>query len=221
MIPLFLCVLFLKEPKSVREETHVQETHSQIIPKKLYVFVGFQFAATMTLYPLLSGMSSYLSWIGIQDPAVAGTMLSVYIGGGVCGNMMLPFLHKKLHKYTLIYAYGLVIVGLFLILFVPSLPAVAVGVFVAGMGFISSSATYQVFSGLMCRKDQVAAASTMVMAANQLGVFLSNFYISATSRIQIFQEPIANSLLVCLFVYLMMALVMFGMKKKLLPDIGT
>ena len=216
LIPFVLCLLFLKEPEKI-EEPAESEKKKTSLPKAVYVFIIMQFFSTMVLYPLLSGISTYLSSIGITDTAVAGTMLSVYTGGGVCANLLLPSVKKLLGRNTMIYAYSLVVLGVFIVISMHNVLLITAGIFLSGMGFITLMQMYQVYNGLICTKEQVAKASTMVLAANQLGVFLSSFFINLSGNIGIFANEIANTLFMCLVIYVIMALIMIVLKKKLLP----
>ena len=214
LIPFVLCLFFLREPEKI--ESPKEKVKKEPIPKAVYVFIAMQFVSTMVLYPLLSGISSYLSSVGISDTAIAGTMLSIYTGGGMVGNFLLPYIKKALGKNTLIFAYGLVVVGVALVITVHQVVVIGAGIFLSGMGFITLMSGYQVYNGLICTPGQMASASTMVLAANQLGVFLSTFFIELTGNIGVFDNEITNTLLVCLIAYVIMTVIILLSRHKLL-----
>ena len=63
----------------------------------------------------------------------------------------------------------------------------------------------------------MAGASTLVLAANQCGVFFSNFFISITTTLHIFEIKIANTYFICLIIYLALAIILTFIGKRLLP----
>lgn len=207
IIPFVLCLFFLVEPDN--KNIAKKEVSKKKLPSLVYFFIVFQFISTMVLYPLLSGISTYLSSIGITDTTIAGMMLSIYTIGCVCGNLFLPTIHKTVKKNTLVFGCSLVVLGISMVLFSKIIPLISIGIFLSGMGFITIMATLQVYNGLLCEPDQMANASTKVLAANQMGVFLSNFFITATAFVKVFNNEISNTLFVCLIIYILLGIAGF------------
>ena len=87
-----MMIFYLKEPedpaKNVNAPAHAETagfssgTHSGN-NWRVYYYIIMQFAATAALYPLLSGMSSYMADKQIGSPFLAGISNSVYCFAGV------------------------------------------------------------------------------------------------------------------------------------------
>ncbi|MBQ0065955.1 MAG: MFS transporter [Firmicutes bacterium] len=211
IIPFLMCLFFLKEPE--QKEKDSQEENKETIPSIVYMFIGIQFLSTMTLYPLLSGISTYVSALKVGDVTFAGILLSVYTFGGLTVNLFLPRIKKALGNKLLFIAYLLVCLGVSLVIFVPNKVLLIAGIFMSGTGFIASMQMLQVYCGNICSPSQMANASTMILASNQFGVLLSTFFMALTKYISLFAYEMQNTLLVCLIVYLLLAV--FAWKYKL------
>lgn len=220
MISIFIFImtfLFLKEPADI-PTTNKLHNKTQL-PSTIYLFIMCQFIATLVLYPLLSGISNYLSSLGIQNRTLAGYMLSIYTGGGIISNLLLSKIHRICDCNTLPLACSLVVLGLGLVIFIKAMPFIMIGILLSGIGFTMLMATLQVYIGIISNSAQMARASTLVLASNQCGVFLSTFFITLTSPITLFQSTIANTFFVSLCIYLGLMGFLLVLKTKLIPSI--
>lgn len=218
LIPGILAILFLQEPP------HQNVTMDQKTPKKngklptsVYFYIIMQFFATMSLYPMLSGIASYLTEIGIASPTIAGYVLSIYTSGGLVGNALLSKLQKQLKDKFLFLALLGPILGCLAVVFTGNILLISLGIFISGFGFCSMMSVLQVYIGKTCNENNIAQASLIVLAINQLGVFLSSYYIAATAKLPFFKLEMENTYFSCALVYLILLLACVFLKKKVIP----
>ena len=146
-------------------------------------------------------------------------MLSIYTGGGIAANLFLAKIQKICGRYTLPIACLMVVLGQILILFVQNIILIMIGIFLSGIGFAMFMATFQVYIGWISTAAQMARASTLVLAANQCGVFLSTFFIPLTTSLGLFKLDIANTFFICLLTYVLLGIILLALGRVLLPDI--
>lgn len=219
LIPGILSLLFLKEPTELKPVLEKKAEWSKSkLPFSVYFYIIMQFFATMSLYPMLSGIASYLTEIGIASPTVAGYMLSIYTGGGLVGNATLSKFQKTLKDKFLFFTLLGPVLGCLAVVFTGNIVLISLGIFVSGFGFCSMMSVLQVYIGQICNKDNVAQASLVVLAINQLGVFLSSYYIAATAKLPLFSLEMENTYFSCAIVYLMLFGACLFLKKKVIPE---
>lgn len=218
LIPGILSLLFLQEPVHQQVETTKKATHQKSkLPFSVYFYIVMQFFATMSLYPMLSGISSYLTEIGIASPTVAGYMLSIYTGGGLVANALLAKLQRQLKDKFLFLALLGPTLGCLAVVFTGNIILISLGIFISGFGFGSLMSVLQVYIGKICNEDNIAQASLIVLAVNQLGVFLSSYYIAATAKLPFFQLEMENTYFSCALVYITLWLACFFLRNKVIP----
>lgn len=215
VIAIVMVALFAKEPEKTIEKKKV--TGKANIPMIMYVLLVAQFILTMVLYPLLSGISTYLVELNLGDASTAGLMLSLYTGSGVVTNLCLHPLQKTFKDKVLPIFLMLPVIGLALVLFTHNVFLVAIGVFMSGMGFITFSSTVQLYAGAICDENTIVKVSPFLLAMTQFGVFLSSYYIDFTSRLGLFDVDMKNPFFICLICYLIAAILSYVYKNKIYP----
>lgn len=213
-------ILFLKEPEKERAtESHLHQEKRKV-PGKVWGYVLLQFLLTTVTYPVISGMSTFVVDKNLGSPVIAGTLISIYMAGGIVINLILPRLQKVLGNAMICAAFLITAAGSAIILFVPSFAAVAVGVFCCGLGFLSMFSIFQVLNGLVCQKGNVDLGSTLILAANQLGVFVSSYFITASNLVFHFGSEMENSFLGACAATAVLALLTFVFRSRIYPDHG-
>lgn len=215
LIPGLLSLLFLQEPPILEVET--KQTTKSKLPTTIYFYIFIQFIATMVLYPMLSGISSYLTEIDIASPTVAGYMLSIYTAGGIVSNLLLSKLQLLLKDKLLWLALSLPMLGCLLVIFSQNIILIALGIFMSGTGFTLAFSTLQVYTGLVCDDQNIAQASLLILAINQLGVFLSSYFIEITAHLPIFELAMKNTYLACAFSYFVILTIVVVFRKTITP----
>lgn len=215
IIALVMIMLFVKEPEKTLEKK--KASGKAKIPTLMYILLFAQFILTLVLYPLLSGISTYLVELNLGDASVAGMMLSLYTGSGIVTNLCLKQLQKTFKAYVLPFFLLLPAIGLALVLFTHNIILVAIGVFISGMGFITFSSTVQLYAGAICDENTIVKVSPYLLAMTQFGVFLSSYFIDFTSKLHWFNVEMQNPYFICLIIYLGCAIIAFIYRNKIYP----
>lgn len=216
LVTAILVLLFLKEPEVKKQNT--QKTKEKVkIPSIMYVFLGNHLLLTMTLYPLLSGLSTYLSEIQLGDASMAGWMLSFYTVAGILSNLLLKQFQTIFKDKFLPFLLVLPVLGLGLVLFSGNVVLITLGIFLSGMGYITYMSSVQLYAGIFCDEQTIIKVSPLLLGMIQLGIFLSSYYIDISSQIGWLNTPMQNPYFICLMVYLVVSILAFIFKKQLYP----
>ena len=215
IIALIMILCFVQEPEKTLEKKKVSGKAK--IPTLMYILLFAQYILTLVLYPLLSGISTYLVELNLGDASVAGMMLSLYTGSGIVTNLCLKQLQKTFKAYVLPFFLLLPAIGLTLVLFTHNIILVAIGVFISGMGFITFSSTVQLYAGAICDENTIVKVSPYLLAMTQFGVFLSSYFIDFTSKLHWFNIEMQNPYFICLIIYLGSAIIAFIYRNKIYP----
>ena len=215
IIALIMILCFVQEPEKTLEKK--KASGKAKIPTLMYILLLAQFILTLVLYPLLSGISTYLVELNLGDASVAGMMLSLYTGSGIVTNLCLKQLQKTFKAYVLPFFLLLPAIGLALVLFTHNIILVAIGVFISGMGFITFSSTVQLYAGAICDENTIVKVSPYLLAMTQFGVFLSSYFIDFTSKLGWFNVEMQNPYFICLLIYLGCAIIAFIYRNKIYP----
>ena len=214
-IPVIIMLLFLREPEA--EEAPVEETkQAEAVPAekgsftwRLIYYAIMQLLTTAVLYPMLSGLATYVSVKGIADSVVAGTMLSAYSIAGVVANMFIGQIMNTTKKMTIGLMCALAAIGQAIVLFVPTVPTLFIGVICAGAAFNIMISVFQVYNGRVAHPSIMSLSSTIILAMLQLGIFASNFFIVACHAIFQRGTDIESSYWGCMIAYIAMAVFAF------------
>lgn len=209
-IPLILIILFLKEPE--REETAEAETKSvkadgDKIGWRIYYLCIMQFLTCCVLYPLLSGMSTFITDKNLGSAAIVGTILSSYtLAGAVC-NFFLDPITKIFKRFTISFLCLMVAAGEAIIIFFPSIPTIFIGCVLAGIGFGVGISVFQIYNGQDAPASKAAFTSTLILAMLQLAIFASNYFIAGCHAIFHCATDAESAFVGGMAVYLVMAVV--------------
>ncbi len=219
LVSLILVILFVKEPEYHQETKHIESKGA--LPSIMSLFFVVQFIATLVLYPLLSGISSYFAELQIGSATVAGFMLSIYTASGALSNFFLDRLQKRFKRNLLTIFLLMPFIGGLLVLYTRNIVLIGIGVFLSGMGFITMSSSLQVYAGLFCDEGSVPKASTLLMACTQAGVFLSSYYIDVTVGFHFYDVEMMNPYFICIITYAILAIISFILRNKTYPSISN
>lgn len=205
IIPVMIMLFYLKEPEketnnaNINPENIINEKSGNIdvtnkfnsntdiknptsAPQKnnwrVYYYVIMQFICTAALYPLLSGMSSYMASNEIGSSFVAGLTNSAYNLAGVLISLILNQLVKSLKQYMLPVMCGFFAIGMGIIVFFQNVPMIVVGAVIAGMTFNTMMSLFQLYNGKVATAQTVTFFSTLLIAALSLGNFVSVYFIN-------------------------------------------
>ena len=213
IIPLLTSIFLLKDPEYTADteipERKEKGSHKIVITGAVWIFFFFLFFASMTVYPLLSGMSSILELRGLGGPAVAATCLSLYTGGGIIAGLLFgPVAGKIGGRWMLLYASALVLVGQTICNVANSLVVIMIGTLIVGWGFGSF------IPGVMTRvpgvadPDNIPLSTTLMHTGISGGIFMSSFWLSLSGKITpIGSTPVEKSWWACTISYILLVLI--------------
>ena len=211
-IPLLIMIFFLKEPGRTREESAgtarpsatAAKTKREKMDPRLILYVVFQFVGTMALYPLLSGMSTFMAVSGAGTAFVAGLAVSTYNVGGVLINVVLSPVLQRLGRHALLTTHLVFAAGLGLVLFVPSVLGIFSGALICGMAFNMIMSVYQLYNGALATPGQATLLSSLLIAALGLGNFVSVYYINFCHSLFHLASDIHSTYLGSILVYILL-----------------
>lgn len=212
IIVLLLVTFYLKEPeKGTGEETKGIEIQEKVREGKnpegwkILVYIGLQFILTMALYPVLSGMSTYMAAKNIGSPFMAGISNFVYGLFGALISLILNQLLKCFRQYMLPAMCLCFSIGMALVVFLPALPTVLAGVALISSGFNTLMSLFQVYNGKVSTPAQVGVTSTIIIAVLNLGNFASVYYINVCHAIFSRGSDIESAFMASMLLYLVVA----------------
>ncbi len=167
------------------------------------------FLTTGVLYPLLSGLSTYVAAKNIGTPALVGSVLSAYTLGGVVANVILGPIMGALKKNTIGVTCLVIAACTAGVLFIPSVPVLFAACFVAGAGFGILLSAFLIYNGRVSHPSVMALGSTIILAMLQLGVFISTFFITFCHAIFHRASDVESSYFGCMIAYVVMAVIAF------------
>lgn len=215
IVPILLMVLFLKEPEKtedIRTPEMKYENTAEKTDWRIYFYVFIQFIMTAALYPLLSGMSTYMAYKGVGDAVTAGFSNSTYnlVGFLIC--LVIGPIEKKLGRHML-WTMSLIFAGgMALIVWIPKVPVILIGAGLCGIAFNSVLALLQLYNGKVASARQATLISTVLIAAMSLGNFASVYFINICQAIFRTGNDIESTYIGSMLLYLILAVVSFVMK---------
>ncbi len=223
IIPLEIMVFFLKEPQwnitSAKAALSADSLKAECIPchtKKgvkcswrVIYYILMQFIATAALYPLLSGISSYMAANNIGSSFLAGIAISAYGLAGVMINLFFHPLIQRLKTRILGIMCMVFAVGMALILFLPTLPSILTGVVLAGISFNAMMSVFQLYNGKAAGSVLAPVTATFLIASLSLGNFVSVYFINFCHTIFQRSSDIESTYLGSLICYIILGLLSF------------
>lgn len=227
LFPVLLMIFYLKEPEKNFSTCNaasyctnsMQNHHISTTVKdnwRVYYYVIMQFVCTMALYPLLSGMSSYMDSHHIGSSFTAGMTNSIYCFAGVLINLVLNQLIKILKQYILPVMCFLFSVSMGIIVFFPTVPMIMFGAILAGISFNTMMSVFQLYNGKTASPQTVTFFSTLLIAALSLGNFVSVYFIELCHLLFHRTTDIESTYYGSMLFYLLMGIL--ALTLKLAPD---
>ena len=213
LVPVLLMLFWLKEPDA--EDMADIPVQSAGVPSDLatartdwrtFFYIIVQFIGTMALFPLLSGMSTYMAAEGIGSAVTAGFAVSAYNLAGVLINLVLSPILKKLGHHVLWVMNLLFAVSMAIIVLLPNVPMVMAGAALAGLTFNTTMSVYQVYNGRTAGRLSTLT-STMLIAALSLGNFSSVYFINFCHAIFRMSSDIKSTYTGSMIIYLILAVI--------------
>ncbi|MBQ7372683.1 MAG: MFS transporter [Blautia sp.] len=222
LIPILMMVFWLKEPKtedtgnatagqgtvSGRKEAEISvKASTGKMDWRVIFYIVAQFLMTTALYPILSGMSSYLAANHLGTSVTAGWSNAVYCLAGALINIVLDPVERKLGKNLFPFMCVMYSIGMGLIVFVQVVPVIFTGAILAGISFNTLMSIYQLYNGKVADLKIATLTSTIIIAALNLGNFMSVYYINLCHALFHRGSDIESAYFGSMLVYLIFAVV--------------
>ena len=178
-VVVFLAMFFIKEPpKSTSPEQAGAGTAagSKFNPKVL-LFAVSQMLATALTYPAIVGISTYLAGHEIGSATMAGTILILYSLGCVAVSSI-GTIQKFFKRFTMTFCFAVLALAYALLVLFPSVITAFAALFLVGFGFMGEFSLMQVYVGAAVEPHQMPLATTLLLTGNQIGTFLSTFFMT-------------------------------------------
>ena len=217
LVSAVLVILFLPEPEKASESNTASDMADSSAADgksgiagftwRTWYYIAALFIATAVIFPLQSGLSSFMELNGIGTVVIAGTMISAYNLSGTVANLFLGQIHKLLGPYVLPVSFAAGAIGTALVLWVPVIPIMFVGLILAGAGFCIILSTVMIYNGSTASEGSKGFASTVILCMLYFGIFASSYYIAGAHAIVHAATDIESSWLVCIIIYAVMAVI--------------
>lgn len=183
ILSLVMVLLFLPEPEKMALPEGAANQPKPKLPTGVWIAsVLFGFGMFIT-YPMLMGMSTYLSISNLGNAATAAIVLSFFTVGGMVAGVIFGTLFKVTGRYLIGVALAIISVGYAILLFVPNVIAVTIGAALVGVGFSIIMPSVMMIVGMICTPEQTAFATSIVLAMMNLFAFLSTYWIQMITNI--------------------------------------
>lgn len=179
---LILCVLQDPVEDEMPQKKKTKAEGNSLHPAA-YVYAIYMFLASVTLYPIMTGMSTYLSELSLGTSSVAGKIVALYAVGGLMANLTLPRQQAYLGRRHLPFCTGLVAAGQALIALFPNIATITVGTVLCGFGYFAILSLLQVYNGMLQPKERLDYSSILQMLGCQIAAFLSSYYITICGKV--------------------------------------
>lgn len=218
---LLLVAVGVQEPTDdLSVKTAASDQRAGRLDKRMYGYFIIVFVESVILYPVLSGMSSFVIGHGIGSAAVAGVLIAFHNVGGFFAGFLVDWAERCFGKSVIPAAFLITMAGQLMILYIPNVLIIALGTALTGVGYFLLYSTITVYTGRISSPGNLAAGSTGLLIAMQLGIFLSVYYMTLAHAI--FRAPgdVESSWLGSAVVCALSALAAFLFKNRLFPDSG-
>ena len=216
VVPLLFMIFFLKEPKTGDVSgtlgtacgTAMRQTEHKRPGWRIVFYIVAQFIMTAALYPLLSGMATYMTEKSIGNALLAGMVNSVYCLAGVLINVILSPIEKRLRQYSLSVMCVIFSLGMALVLFVPKLSTILIGAILTGISFNIMMSLFQLYNGKEADPQWSSLTATILIASLSLGNFASVYFINICHMIFRRSSDVESAYFGGLLLYLVFAVLM-------------
>ena len=177
LVPFVLITLFLREPEYESEANTAREKITVAPRVWLYVIIGLLWC--ILGYSIMTNMSSFVQMRGLGDAGVSGIILSLYTLGGALGGAAASKLYRSLKRFFVPFAFAVAAAGEALVLVGTNIPLVAIGTALAGFAWFALDTYLISFTGAVSTPASTPLCTSIVLAATQVGVFLSSYACAA------------------------------------------
>ena len=212
---LLLTIFTLEEPKIVIDEESSKFNIKDLLDYRYIVYLFFYFLACLVLYPILSGMSSFIVLKNLGSLAIAGTLISCHNIGGFVTGFFTDTFERKFKISTIPLSFLLITVGQLLALYVRNVIIIGIGSGLTGVGFFILISTITVYTGAISSDSNKTLRSTLLLVFMQFGMFLSSYFIEYSHILLKLPTDVESSWLASALICGICTVLTFVFKKQL------
>lgn len=209
-LSLILVAIGLPEPELPEE---VQKKDKTNLPKAVYLNSLLVMLFMMFSIPIIISVSTIIVERGFGTGLEAGTASSLFTVGGTVFSLLFGTMYKKFKKYTLAIVFLCTNIGMILVYFSANLFMVFIGMFVIGMGPVSTAALMMDNNVLVEEKDIVTASSSIIIFAN-IGNFLASYLLMLLTKLTSGFQIDYPAMFITLILMAILTIVAFVIKKN-------
>lgn len=210
-----LTIICLKEPEIEYTKEDLSFHMNDLLDLRFLSYFIIYFIACVVLYPILSGMSSFIVLKKLGSLTLAGILISCHNIGGFIIGFFTDVIEKKLKTYTIPFSFLIMTIGQLLALYIPNTIIIGIGSFLTGVGFFTLISTITVYTGHISDNRNKTMRSTLLLVSMQLGMFLSSYFIEYSHIILNLSNDVESSWLASGIVCAISAIVLYISRKKL------
>lgn len=214
-IILILAICSLKEPEISYTKEDLSLNIKDLLDIRFLSYFIIYFIACIVLYPILSGMSSFIVLKQLGSLTIAGILISCHNVGGFIIGFFTDKIENKLKTYTIPASFLIITIGQLLALYIPNIIIIALGSFLTGIGFFTLISTITVYTGQISNNNNKTIRSTLLLVSMQLGMFLSSYFIEYSHIILKLSNDVESSWLASGILCAICAITLTIFKKKL------
>lgn len=217
-IVFLFVVIGVKEPAKDETPSETKTVAKDKLDMRIWVYFVIIFVQSVVLYPVLSGMSTFVILKGIGSAAVAGTLIAFHNVGGFFGGFFINFAERYFKKASISVGFLVIMIGQILDLYVPNVIAIAIGTALTGVGYFLIYSMITVYTGRISTKNNLAMGSSVCLISMQLGIFLSVYYMSGVHALLQMENDVVSSWFATIIICAVTAVVTFLFRNKWFAD---
>lgn len=184
LVTLVLLLLLFKEPSypAVQSEG---KTHVKIHwTPKLVGATLLQLCSALFIYPILTGMSTFLAFKGIGGSALTGWLGSVFTIAGFFVGMICAKLNERLKRFMVPLAFCLpAALGYALVLTASGSAGICAGCFLCGVANYTILPTVTLYVNHEVSSAEIPQVTSLIWALNNLGIFASSYVFTIADKL--------------------------------------
>lgn len=212
---LILTVIGLKEPEITYDEESSSFNLKDLLDVRFIVYVILYFLACLVLYPILSGMSSFIVLKGLGSLAIAGTLISCHNIGGFITGFFTDTIETRMKNATIPFSLLVITVGQVIALYIRNVWIIGLGSALTGVGFFILISTVTVYTGQISNPSNKTMRTTLLLVFMQFGMFLSSYFIEYSHILLKLPTDVESSWLASALICGICAVLSFIFRKQL------
>lgn len=198
VVSLILTIFFLPEPPKAPVTAESVKAPKEKLPIKVWITVLVYGIFTLSIYPMLVGISTLIVSRELGTAATTGIVLAFLTLGGMVAGSIFGKVFKISGRFIMSLGFGLAAIGMAAIVFSTNLIILTVGVFFVGVAMSTLIPASMMLIGMTASPAQMAFAMSLFFAGMNLFGFLSTYWIGAIAAIT--GDPLTAPMMVGIFV---------------------